>query len=335
MNAPQNQAIVALQNARLAMQHGDRRSARQLAERAAALDPNLEDAWLYLAALSEPQSSLAYLRRALEVNPRSQRARKGIHWAIQRLRTARPQPEQRAFRGIIVLPEGVIARRRSPVLPWLAFILIIALGWVAWLGAVPIDLAAAFQANPPEGRPVAGLVKPTLTPTPTSTPTPTPTPTNTPTPTSTDTPTPTPTDTPVPTPQPSGLTAPYQPAPLPMEPGVHWVDVNLTTQSAYAYDGTDLVRSFVVSTGTWLHPTVTGQYHIYVKYRYAPMRGPGYYLPNVPYVMYFYQGYGLHGTYWHNNFGHPMSHGCINFRTEDAAWLYNFVDIGDLVNIHY
>ena len=45
------------------------------------------------------------------------------------------------------------------------------------------------------------------------------------------------------------------------------------------------------------------------------MSGPGYYLPGVPYVMYFYQGYGLHGTYWHDNFGQPMSHGCVNLPT--------------------
>lgn len=49
------------------------------------------------------------------------------------------------------------------------------------------------------------------------------------------------------------------------------------------------------------------------------MTGPGYDLPNVPYTMYFYQGYGLHGTYWHNNFGTPMSHGCVNMPTPERA----------------
>jgi lipoprotein-anchoring transpeptidase ErfK/SrfK len=65
------------------------------------------------------------------------------------------------------------------------------------------------------------------------------------------------------------------------------------------------------------------------------MAGPGYYLPNVPYVMYFYEGYGLHGTYWHNNFGHPMSHGCVNFTIEDAGWLFDFASVGTVVNLHY
>ena len=103
----------------------------------------------------------------------------------------------------------------------------------------------------------------------------------------------------------------------------------------YAYEGNTVVNSFLVSTGTWQYPTVTGKYHIYVKYRYTDMAGPGYYLPNVPYTMYFYQGYGLHGTYWHHNFGTPMSHGCVNLQTDDAAWLYNWASVGTLVNVHY
>ena len=130
-------------------------------------------------------------------------------------------------------------------------------------------------------------------------------------------------------------------APAPSAPGYasgngeRWIDVDLTNQSVYAYEGETVVNSFIVSTGTWLTPTVTGQYKVYVKYRSAPMSGPGYYLPNVPYIMYFYKSYGLHGTYWHNNFGTPMSHGCVNLRTDDAAWLYNWSSIGTVVNVHY
>jgi lipoprotein-anchoring transpeptidase ErfK/SrfK len=51
--------------------------------------------------------------------------------------------------------------------------------------------------------------------------------------------------------------------------------------------------------------------------------------------MYFYKGYGLHGTYWHSNFGTPMSHGCVNLTIPDAQWLYNWASVGTLVNIHY
>jgi lipoprotein-anchoring transpeptidase ErfK/SrfK len=132
---------------------------------------------------------------------------------------------------------------------------------------------------------------------------------------------------------------PSSSAPLPAAAtngsGARWIDVDLTNQMVYAYQGDAVVNSFLVSTGTWLTPTVTGQYNIYVKYRSAPMSGPGYYLPDVPYIMYFYKGYGLHGTYWHSNFGTPMSHGCVNLRTDEAAWLYNWASVGTLVNVHY
>jgi lipoprotein-anchoring transpeptidase ErfK/SrfK len=130
-------------------------------------------------------------------------------------------------------------------------------------------------------------------------------------------------------------------APVPAAPGYasgngeRWIDVDLTNQSVYAYEGDAVVNSFIVSTGTWLTPTVTGQYKVYVKYRSAPMSGPGYYLPDVPYIMYFYKSYGLHGTYWHHNFGTPMSHGCVNLQTDDAAWLYNWASVGTVVNVHY
>jgi len=117
--------------------------------------------------------------------------------------------------------------------------------------------------------------------------------------------------------------------------GGRWIDVNLSTQSVYAYEGDTVVNSFVVSTGTWMTPTVTGKYKIWIKFKSSSMSGPGYYLPNVPYVMYFHKGYGLHGTYWHNNFGTPMSHGCVNLRTSDAEWLYNWASVGTVVNVHY
>ena len=78
-----------------------------------------------------------------------------------------------------------------------------------------------------------------------------------------------------------------------------------------------LLETFIISSGKKGTPTVTGTFRIYVKYSSAPMSGPGYYLPGVPYVMYFYKDYGLHGTYWHNNFGTPMSHGCVNLKTEN------------------
>ena len=188
----------------------------------------------------------------------------------------------------------------------------------------------------------SGLVKPSLTPTNTPTPTVTPTPTltPTPTPTQTQTPTPTPTSTHTPTEVPQ-VTVTYvaeeeDPPEDPPDPsGTKWIDVNLSQQMLYAYVDDTVVASFLVSTGLPDTPTVTGTYYVYVKYLYADMTGPGYYLPDVPYTMYFYNDYGIHGTYWHNNFGYPMSHGCINMETSDAEWLYYWSYVGIMVYIHY
>jgi lipoprotein-anchoring transpeptidase ErfK/SrfK len=117
--------------------------------------------------------------------------------------------------------------------------------------------------------------------------------------------------------------------------GVRWIDVDLTNQMVFAYEGDTVVNSFVVSTGTWLTPTVTGRHKIYVKVRVQDMSGPGYYLRDVPWVMFFSGDYGLHGTYWHNNFGTPMSRGCVNLTIDDAAWLFNWASVGTVVNVHY
>lgn len=119
------------------------------------------------------------------------------------------------------------------------------------------------------------------------------------------------------------------------EGNLRWIDVDLSSQTLTAYERDIPVRSTLVSTGLPNTPTPVGQYHIYVKFRQDDMSGPGYYLPDVPYTMYFYRGYGIHGTYWHSNFGHPMSHGCINLPTEEARWLFNWASVGTLVNIHW
>jgi lipoprotein-anchoring transpeptidase ErfK/SrfK len=129
--------------------------------------------------------------------------------------------------------------------------------------------------------------------------------------------------------------APNVPPQVTAGSGERWIDVDLSQQRLYAYEGDTLVQSFVVSTGTWQTPTVTGKYKVWIKLRSAPMSGPGYYLPDVPYIMYFYKGYGIHGTYWHNNFGTPMSHGCVNLTIPDAEWVYNFSVVGTVVNVHY
>jgi lipoprotein-anchoring transpeptidase ErfK/SrfK len=365
-----------------ALKSGDRPEARRLAVMAARLAEDLEDPWLILAAVGSPDESLKYLKRALEINPDSSRARKGMHWAIQRLRASQRTDPSSALTGkdvgitkpvsIMALPtrtieetspiqytQPIIAGSKKPfpitrAVPWAISLVILCLVAIIF-SAFASNLSASARSYAAQ-RPVGALFKPSLTasemathtntPTATNTPTETNTPTPTLTPTRTATRTPKPTKTASRTPRPSHTPRPVEEepdnsqdssynAPSDVDEGGRWVDVDLTNQTAYAYDGDHVVRSFLVSTGTWQHPTVTGQFHIYVKYRYADMKGPGYYLPDVPYVMYFYDGYGLHGTYWHNNFGTPMSHGCVNFSIPDAGWLFNFASVGTLVNVHY
>jgi LysM repeat protein len=139
--------------------------------------------------------------------------------------------------------------------------------------------------------------------------------------------------------------APQAPAPLPSDPltgtGGAYADwltgkqivVDLSDQMTFAYENGNLLGQFVVSTGLPGTPTVLGDYAIYIKLESQRMVGPDYDLPGVPWIMYFYQGYGLHGTYWHNNFGHPMSHGCVNMRTGDAEWMYSWAPIGTPVHV--
>ena len=111
--------------------------------------------------------------------------------------------------------------------------------------------------------------------------------------------------------------------------------VDISDQMIYAFENGALMNSSLVSTGIAAYPTVLGDYRIYVKYESTTMSGPGYYLPGVPYTMYFYKGYGIHGTYWHNNFGTPMSHGCVNLPTSVAQWFFYWAPVGTPVHVQW
>jgi len=113
-----------------------------------------------------------------------------------------------------------------------------------------------------------------------------------------------------------------------------WIDVDLSEQRLTAYEASSPVRTMLVSTGLPQTPTPVGQFRIWIKLRYDDMAGADYYIEDVPFVMYFHEGYGLHGVTWHGNFGHPMSHGCVNLLTEEAEWLYGWANVGTLVNVH-
>ncbi|MBI2600209.1 L,D-transpeptidase, partial [Candidatus Daviesbacteria bacterium] len=108
-----------------------------------------------------------------------------------------------------------------------------------------------------------------------------------------------------------------------------WIEVSLSEQRARAWEGDKLVMEFPISSGRW-SPTPTGTFHIWYKTRSQTMSGGSqelgtyYNLPNVPHNMFFYKGYALHGAYWHNNFGHPMSHGCVNQPLANAAQIFDW-----------
>ncbi|MCL4249310.1 MAG: LysM peptidoglycan-binding domain-containing protein [Anaerolineae bacterium] len=111
------------------------------------------------------------------------------------------------------------------------------------------------------------------------------------------------------------------------------VIVDLSDSRVYAYENGVLVRNVLASMGMAFTPTVQGDFTIQRKYFAQTMTGPGYYLPDVPYVMYFYAGYALHGTYWHSNWGQPMSHGCVNLPTLEAQWFFDFTEVGTPVHV--
>ena len=387
-----NEAREFIAQARESLRRGDKASARQLGERAALLVPEMEDAWLVLAASDpDPQDALAYAQKALELNPQSTRAHKAVEWAtarleqIEALKERAPVsppvihrqadaltslPEKRAYQTAMALPQ-LRQEKRNWLLPalltgalcmlfGLAALFLLTRPAVASLvsdisALVPTqeNLWAPVDIAKPETTLVSESARVQLEDTPTALPTdvpPTVVPTDPPaSPTPSEAPTEVPAQqepTPVPTETPGAVTLEIlEDTPtseyVPPKPeivvgnGVRWIDVDLTNQMVYAYEGDVIVNSFVVSTGTWLTPTVTGKHKIYVKVRVQDMRGPGYHLKDVPYVMFFSGDYGLHGTYWHNNFGTPMSRGCVNLTIDDAAWLFNWASVGTIVNVHY
>jgi len=111
--------------------------------------------------------------------------------------------------------------------------------------------------------------------------------------------------------------------------------VDLSDQTLTAWQGESIALYTKISSGTWETPTITGYYKIDRKYPSQRMTGPGYDIPDVPYVMYFWEGYAFHGAYWHNNFGTPMSHGCVHLQPGEAEWLYQWAERGTDVYVNW
>lgn len=125
--------------------------------------------------------------------------------------------------------------------------------------------------------------------------------------------------------------------------GTKYIIVNLKNETLSAYDGQDLFMQESVSTGLYSTPTQLGNFVIFKKTPSRYMQGPipgfsdqVYDLPGVPWNLYFTtDGVVIHGAYWHDHFGQPWSHGCINMSPEKAKELYNWADLGTSVTVIY
>lgn len=119
-----------------------------------------------------------------------------------------------------------------------------------------------------------------------------------------------------------------------------YIYIDLDRQTLFAYQDGVLQRSFLISGGTSYYPSPTGEYSIFEKILwkdYTWYFGNGDYrnydLSDVQYNLKFKDMYYIHSAYWHNNFGLAMSHGCINTSLEDAQWIYNWAEIGAVVEV--
>ena len=342
--------MILLSEAQKAIKAGQHQKAQQLLRQAVRQNPQDHRAWLYLASITTtPEKSLAYIQRAEMLQPHDPMVHKALAWAEGRLQSPPPPPPTTpssppswpkialwgSLIGIVIMLLAIAA-----LFTWRTINSDVVL---AQAQTITTPIPAITQDNIVAIIPFTAV--PTATPTPTSPPrlakninpnsqqaratwTLTPTPTNTPTPTPTYRPT-------YISPgnrKPSGR-------PLGVGENERWIDVDLSQQLLAAYQGNQLVYETYISSGTYDHPTVTGQFRIWLTYQSQTMDGRllgyDYFLEDVPYVMYFYEDYALHGTYWHNNFGTPMSHGCVNLHTADAQWVFNWAGVGTLVNVHY
>jgi hypothetical protein len=147
-----------------------------------------------------------------------------------------------------------------------------------------------------------------------------------------------------------------------------WVDVNLTLNVITVYQDGLPIKMMLTSPGRPGYETDTGRFSVRTKLGRQDMSGPGYYVPSVPNVQYFFGAEALHGRYWtlpdemgptsydidENGviapldsspigadgpnsgvaFGIPSSHGCLGLQVDDAAWLYSFTSVGMIVDVH-
>jgi hypothetical protein len=120
--------------------------------------------------------------------------------------------------------------------------------------------------------------------------------------------------------------------------GCRWLQVDLGQQTLSVYQDCRLVFATLISSGQKPLWTQSGLYSIFNKYDYHTITSPSpevenFYFEDTPYVMYYTGVWALHGVYWHDQFGYPASHGCINLSPADAHWLFEWTALGDKIVI--
>jgi hypothetical protein len=116
-----------------------------------------------------------------------------------------------------------------------------------------------------------------------------------------------------------------------------WIEVNLTEQNLVIYKNEKPIFATLVSTGRERGWTAAGSFTIYHIMEQYGLLSPdpnsigNYYLEDVPHILFYQGSWALHGAYWHDAFGTPNSHGCVNLSLADAHWLYDWAKAGDRV----
>ncbi|MFP3854922.1 MAG: L,D-transpeptidase [Anaerolineales bacterium] len=123
--------------------------------------------------------------------------------------------------------------------------------------------------------------------------------------------------------------------------GDRWISIDLHEQTVSAYENGELVYATIASTGLrgwWTQP---GTFQVYAKLETDTMSGAFeadrsdyYYLQDVPWVLYYDQARAIHGAYWHNGYGYPRSHGCVNLSLTDSHWFFNWAEEGTWVHVY-
>ncbi len=369
MNKPAIQE--SIHQAHQALQRGDKRAVRYWAEQALAQDSTQEEPWLLLAAVSTPRASVEFLQCALQVNPHSERAQKGLKWALQRLREAEAkspavlltQPVRKGASPAATQPAQVVKtspiKKQTPggglvslVLSLLTCLLIAA----SFLGGTPsVKAFLKSLAYPPQGAVAWSAAAPTrsndqvlptlapLSPFLVSSDTPLPqvtllpqyAPIALPTDIASEPwPTPLPTDTPAP--QPVN-------APAPNDQSGKLILVDISEQHMYVYENGALVYSFVVSTGM-NGATRVGTFSVLDKIPNAYGSTWNIWMPN--WLGIYWSGSlenGIHALpllpsgqrLWAGYLGTPISYGCVVLGTYESELLYEWAEVGTPVVIQY